>query len=112
MGNLYSDNLFLVSKSSNGATRYGVYNTDSNTFSLSTDFLSIQYRDNGRYEAKLQNISDNGVTEMKTLTFLIKEGDIFIEKEEKQSFQTGTGNGCMFVALLGMVIPISLYLLL
>ena len=79
---MYSDNLFLVSKSSNGATRYGVYNTDSNTFSLSTDFLSIQYRDNGRYEAKLQNISDNGVTEMKTLTFLIKEGDIFILAQE------------------------------
>jgi len=109
---MYCDNLFLVSKFTNGATRYGVYNTDSNRFSLRTEFLSIQYRDNGRYEARLQTILDNGVTEMKTLTFFIKDSDIFIEKEEKQSFQTGSGNGCVFAALLGMVIPISLYLLL
>ncbi len=108
---MYSDNLFLVSKFTDGATRFGVYNTESNTFSLETKYSSIQYRDNGRYEAKLQNILDNGITEMKTITFCIKENDIYIEKEEQQTFQTGSSNGCMFIVLLGIVIPYSLYLL-
>ena len=109
---MYRENLFLVSKFIDGATRFGVYNTESNTFVLRTEYSSIQYRDNGRYEAKLQSILDNGTTEMKTITFCIKENEIYIEKEEQQTFQTGSSNGCMFVVLLGIVIPYSLYLLL
>lgn len=104
--------LFLVSKFTEGVTRYGVYNAESNSFILKTEYLSIQNRSNGQYEARLQRIKENGASEVKTLIFCIKGSDVLIEKEENQTFQTGAGTGCLFVAFWGIVIPISLYFLL
>lgn len=102
--------LFLVNKVTDGFTRYGLFNPQTKEFVLPVEYLSIQYQESGSYVAKLKSVLDNRITTMSTLTFKTIDGDIVIEKEEKQNFQTANSPGCLLL-LLPLLSPLLYFFL-
>lgn len=106
------NDLYLVNKFNGGVTRYGIYKPETKEFLFPTEYLSIQYQENRLYVARLQSVQNDATTGMRTITFSVRGNEIKIEKEEEQTFQTGSGAGCMLTLLIVLTLPISLFFLL
>ncbi|MCQ2237788.1 MAG: WG repeat-containing protein [Bacteroidaceae bacterium] len=103
--------LVIVSKVFDGFTRYGIFNCLSKDFVLKMEYSSIQEHGYKDYIASSFHVLNNGTTKSNTLTFTISSDNrIVVEKEELQTFQTPSGNGCMLLLLL-MLSPLLYFFL-
>lgn len=104
--------LVIVNKVLDGFTRYGIYDCSTRDFALPIEYTSIQYIGFGKYEARAQYTQDERTTKSRMLLLTIQDGKLEIEKEDIQQYQTGSGDGCLFVLLLPLLLPLALLCLL
>ena len=104
--------LVIVNKVSDGFTRYGIYDCSTRDFALPVEFTSIQSHGFREYEARAQYTQDEITTKSRMLLLTIQDGKLEIEREDVQHYQTSSGNGCLLVLLLPLLLPLALLYLL
>lgn len=107
---MISTHLLIVHKVFDGFTRYGIYDGASNDFVLKMEFSSILEQDYCKYVARSQSTQDNGTTQSKTLTFVVNDNKLEVEREDSQIFHTSSPKaGCLFGLLFSLLLPLVLY---
>ena len=104
--------LVIVNKVSDGFTRYGIYDCSTRDFALPVEFTSIQSHGFREYEARAQYTQDERTAKSRMLLLTIQDGKLEIEREDIQQYQTGSGEGCLLVLLLPLLLPLALLYLL